>query len=246
MGAHSGQKLETKRSGGTWRGMRAERGNNEVRILLKLRGKGRGIVVDLVEEVRQMQPTRRAIELVVVAGGEGHVVLVVIETGGRVVAGRHVHVLAQGRCVTVAVDDGEPGPGAVVAGVLHTGLGAVGPRGIPVRVPTGRAGELHRLDWSGRGIQLDYQHGDLVSDSEARITGMHVFRGGPTTCSSGGISLRSIPAEDLEARGKGHDLVVSGLEATMTMIINLTCSIRLAKACALTSSKRSCKRGALS
>ena len=55
------------------------------------------------------------------------------------------------------------------------------------------------------------------------------FQGGLTTCSSGGISLRSIPAEDLEPRGEGNDVIVSGLKATVTMI-NLTCSLRLAKA----------------
>ena len=109
------------------------------------------VPIDFVEDVRGVDVAGRTVGLAgrcAGAGGPGHVVLVVVETGGRVVAGREVDVRAERGGEGVAVHIREAGTCALVTGVLHpNAVHAVRVSWVGWDIVVGaRAGELHRLD----------------------------------------------------------------------------------------------------
>ena len=150
---------------------------------------GLGVVVDLEEDVRSVNPAGGAVLLAVAGiGGVGHVLLVVGEAGGRVVARGEVDVETERRVHAVAGDVGEANASALVVGVDHAGLCAVGADGVRGRVVAGsRAGELDLVDGALGRVEL-------------------VAAGG------GRRALHGVAGQHLQARGEGLDLVVGGLE----------------------------------
>ena len=149
-----------------------------------------GIPVDLVEEVGGVDPTLGAVELAV-AGirGERHVVLVVGQASGGVVARRKVKIHAHGRGISVAVLEGEADAGALVvrvANASHGAIRALGPAG-GVEVAA-RAGDLGGLDGSLGRVEV-----------LATVTG----RDSP---------LVGISTEDLKAKRERLDIIIGGLE----------------------------------
>ncbi len=79
-----------------------------------------GVPVDFVEDVRGMDPAFGAVGLA--AGGAGtawpcHVVLVVVETGCRVIAGWEMDVGTKRRCISVAVLIREAGTCTCIVGI---------------------------------------------------------------------------------------------------------------------------------
>lgn len=149
------------------------------------------VPVDLVEDVRDVNPALGAVLLAVTSvGREGHVGLVVLEARFRVVAGGEVQVHAEGGGVAVALGEGEAHAGTLVVRVLDAGLGAVGSggpaRGVEVAA---RARPLEGVDLALGRVEV------LGTVTVRRVSG-------------GGIS-----AEHLQADGEGHNLVVGGLEA---------------------------------
>jgi hypothetical protein len=154
----------------------------------------RRVPVDLVEDMRDVDVSGRAI-LLLAGGAEAsrprHVVLVVLETDVRVVAGREVDVGTERRSVAVAVHVGEAGTGALVVGILDPdAVHAVGVGWVGGDVVIGaRAGELDGLDGAVGRIE------DL--------------------CPAGGgwcAELR-VATEHAKALREGHDRVVGGFEA---------------------------------
>lgn len=92
---------------------------------------GLSVKVDLEEDVRGVNPARRAVLLAVTSiGGELHVVLVVGEAGGGVVARGEVEVHTERRVHAIASNIGETNTSALVVGVDHTSLGAVRADGV--------------------------------------------------------------------------------------------------------------------
>lgn len=150
---------------------------------------GLGVVVDLEEDVRSVNPALGAVLLAVAGvGGEGHVLLVVGEAGGGVVARGEVDVETERRVHAVAGDVGEANTGALVVGVDHAGLGAVGADGVRGRVVAGsRAGELDLVDGALGRVEL-------------------------VAASRGRSALHGIAGQHLQAGREGLDLVVGGLE----------------------------------
>lgn len=92
---------------------------------------GLSVKVDLEEDVRGVNPARRAVLLAVTSiGGELHVVLVVGEAGGGVVARGEVKVHTERRVHAITSNIGETNTSALVVGVDHTSLGAVRADGV--------------------------------------------------------------------------------------------------------------------
>lgn len=151
---------------------------------------GLGVHVGLEEDVRSVDPASRAVLLAIAGvGGEGSVVLVVGQAGGRVVAGGEVDVQAERRVQAIAGNVRETRSSALVVGINHTGLGAVGADGIGGRVVGGaRAGELDRVEGALGGVELR------------------------ATAASRGDTGHGIARDHLQARGEGLDVVVGGLE----------------------------------
>jgi len=147
------------------------------------------VPVDLKEEMRNVDVTLGAV-LETIAGilGPRHVVLVVVKTSLGVVARGKVKVLAKRRGVAVALLGRETNAGTLVLRVLDTSSAAVrvGRVGWDV-VVAGRAGEL-----------------DVV---EARLVRVEL----DTRASRGG-ALVGVTNQDLEARGKGNEIIVGLLK----------------------------------
>jgi len=77
-------------------------GENERLLSLSLSplvGKFGSVPVNLIEQVRNVNPALRAVTL----GWESHIVLVVMETGGRVVARWEVDIRSKRRGISVTV-----------------------------------------------------------------------------------------------------------------------------------------------
>ena len=80
------------------------------------------VPVDLVEDVRGVLVACRAVRFAgrsTGTAGPGHVVLVVVEASGGVVAGWEMDVSTERRCIAIAIHVREAGTGALIVGVLH-------------------------------------------------------------------------------------------------------------------------------
>lgn len=151
---------------------------------------GLGVVVDLEEDVRGVNPARGAVLLAITGvGGVGGVLLVVGQAGGGVVARGEVHVETERRVETIAGDLGETDTSALVVGVNHAKLGAVRADGVRGGVVVGaRAGELDGVDGALGRVELI-----------------------ATVARRGGTG-HGVANDHLEAGGEGLDVVVGGLE----------------------------------
>lgn len=151
---------------------------------------GLGVHVGLEEDVRGVNPASRAVLLAIAGiGGEGSVVLVVGQASGGVVARGEVDVQTERRVQAVTGDIGETRSSALVVGINHASLGAVGADGVGGRVVRGtRAGELDRVDGALGRVKLR------------------------ATATSRADSGHGIARDHLQASGEGLDVVVGGLE----------------------------------
>jgi hypothetical protein len=150
----------------------------------------RSVPVDLEEQVRNMDPALRAVNLAIIALGVGHVVLVVGQASLGVVARWEVNVGTQGRGITIAAHVGETNTLALVDGVAHTRHGAIRvgrPGGGVVVVSITGASPLDGLDGALGRIQ---------------VRGRGLW----------GSSPHGITSDDLQASGEGLDLIIGSLE----------------------------------
>jgi len=150
----------------------------------------RSVPVDLEEQVRNVDPALRAVNLAIIALGVGHVVLVVGQASLGVVARWEVNVGTQGGGVAIAAHVGETNTLALVDGVAHTRHGAVRvgrPGGGVVVVAITGASPLDGLDGALGRIQ---------------VRGRGLW----------GSSLHGITSDNLQASGEGLDLIIGSLE----------------------------------
>lgn len=149
-----------------------------------------GVPVDLIEEVRDVDPALGAVDLAISSvGGERHVVLVVPEAGSRVVARWEVKVHAHGGGISVAVVEGEADTRALIGRVTNTShrtVGAFGPAG-RVEVAA-RAGDLRGLDGALGWVE---------------VLAASTWRDGP---------LVGVSTENLKTEGESLEIVIGGLE----------------------------------
>lgn len=115
------------------------------------------VPVDFVEDVRQVNVSTWAVMFLPCRTnmrGPRHVVLVVVQSDDRIVAGREMNIRTKWGGVAVAVHVWESGAGVFVVRVLHAHamravrVGRVG-RDVVVGA---RARELHRLDGTTSGV----------------------------------------------------------------------------------------------